>query len=123
MTRHSAPPSFVERVRQDWYQHQALLGSVPRLNDHVLAVLAVETLINIPVLEQGIHLSNLGYTLGRWTEDLQHADPCDCDEDEETAGTRCLDNSPWRWALLRDEGGFAPSFAFALSEVHEPASD
>lgn len=49
------------------------------------------------------------YMVGRWTDYLVHADPCDCDEGEETAGNRCLRRSDWSWALLRDGGAFAPS--------------
>lgn len=48
------------------------------------------------------------YSFGRWANELVHADPCDCDLDEENAGERCMDGSDWRWAVLVDGGAFAP---------------
>lgn len=48
------------------------------------------------------------YSLGTWANELVHADPCDCDLDEENAGPECIANSDWRWAVLADGGAFAP---------------
>lgn len=59
------------------------------------------------------------YNLGRWADDLRHADPCDCDEDEEQAGDRCLANSEWSHAIFTDAGahGFALATTLPLGAV------
>jgi hypothetical protein len=70
--------------------------------------------------EIGRQLAALGYTIGKWTLEIRHVDPCDCDEDEEQAGGNCLANSVWYWALFRDEGAHGWSFAYRLSANHLP---
>lgn len=47
------------------------------------------------------------YMIGLWTDELDHVDPCDCDLDEENAGTNCMANSDWTYAVLVDGGAFA----------------
>lgn len=47
------------------------------------------------------------YMIGLWTDELNHVDPCDCDLDEENAGTNCMANSNWTYAVLVDGGAFA----------------
>ena len=42
------------------------------------------------------------YLLGRWTEEVRHVEPCDCDEDEGNTGPNCMDNSDWTYAVLAD---------------------
>lgn len=54
------------------------------------------------------------YSLTQWTEDVQHADPCDCDEDDETVGERCMVNSEWTYAVVVDGGAFAPQLVLTL---------
>ena len=63
----------------------------------------------------GRDLAALGFTVGKWADDLRHAEPCDCDLDEEQAGDGCLCNSDWYWALMRDMGAHGWSMAFPLS--------
>ncbi len=47
------------------------------------------------------------YTLGRWSDFVQHVDPCDCDFDDEETGDRCMDNSDWTFAVFSEGGAFA----------------
>ena len=63
----------------------------------------------------GRDLILLGYSIGKWTENVIHAEPCDCDEDEESVGDTCMAQSSSRWALLRDEGAHGWSLAGYLS--------
>lgn len=70
--------------------------------------------------DQGRQLRQLGYHIGKWTANVAHAEPCDCNLDEEWVGDACIENSVWCWALLRDEGGFAPSYVIGLSDLHAP---
>lgn len=64
--------------------------------------------------QTGRDLAALGYTVGRWTNDVRHVEPCDCDLDEERVGDCCMDNSPSYWALMRDEGAHGWSMAFPI---------
>ncbi len=54
------------------------------------------------------------YMLLHWTNDIRHAEPCDCDLDEETAGERCMANSEWTYAVCVDGGAFAPRLILEL---------
>jgi hypothetical protein len=64
--------------------------------------------------QTGRDLAALGYTVGQWTEEVRHAEPCDCNLDEEEAGERCMANSRSYWALMLDEGAHGWSMAFPL---------
>lgn len=55
------------------------------------------------------------FCLGRWAEEVVHADPCDCELDDEELGTRCGRKSGARPALFRDEGAHGFSLATMLS--------
>lgn len=46
------------------------------------------------------------YRLGRWTDEVVHDDPCDCDEDNESVGERCITKSDWSYAVFVDTGSF-----------------
>jgi hypothetical protein len=48
------------------------------------------------------------YMIGLWADELNHVEPCDCDLDEENAGTNCMANSEWTYAVLAGGGSFAP---------------
>jgi hypothetical protein len=85
-----------------------------------MSQLALEALAAGRYAQAGRDLAALGYSVGRWSDEIRHVDPCDCDLDEEQAGDRCLGNSVWCWALLRDEGAHGWSFAFCLSDYHTP---
>lgn len=69
--------------------------------------------------------STLGdYLLGLWAENVVHANPCDCDLEEEHLGSRCAEASGARPALLQDQGGFAPSPLMYLPPLlDEPPQD
>lgn len=54
------------------------------------------------------------YMVGTWTDHVVHAEPCDCDEDEEVVGDRCMEVSGGYRALLTDGGAFAPQLAMRL---------
>lgn len=54
------------------------------------------------------------YCLGLWADDVDHADPCDCDHDEEQLGDRCAIASGADPALLNDEGAHGFSLATKL---------
>lgn len=54
------------------------------------------------------------YMLTQWTDDIRHADPCDCDLDDETAGEACMANSEWDYAVVVDGGAFAPRIIVRL---------
>lgn len=54
------------------------------------------------------------YNLGQWADPVQHADPCDCDHDEEQLGDRCAKTSGAQPALLNDEGAHGFSLATVL---------
>lgn len=54
------------------------------------------------------------YSLTQWTESVQHAAPCDCDEDDETVGERCMANSEWTYAVVVDGGAFSPRLILTL---------
>lgn len=53
------------------------------------------------------------FQLGRWTADVHHAEPCDCDEDE-NVGPSCAALSDMEPALLRDEGAHGYSLGTYL---------
>lgn len=44
------------------------------------------------------------YVVTRWTDEVRHADPCTCDEDNESVGDDCMDRSEWCYALCVEEG-------------------
>jgi hypothetical protein len=50
------------------------------------------------------------YLLTQWTDETRHADPCDCDEDGESIGARCMDKSDWTYAVCTVEGEWTPLF-------------
>ncbi len=54
------------------------------------------------------------YIVTQWTEDVRHADPCDCDLDEELVGDACMANSEWTYAVTVDGGAFAPRLILTL---------
>lgn len=54
------------------------------------------------------------FNLGRWADYVVHADPCDCDEDEEELGKRCAVASNAVPALFNDEGAHGFSLAAKL---------
>lgn len=54
------------------------------------------------------------YNLGEWADPVQHAEPCDCDHDEEQLGARCAKASNAQPALLADEGAHGFSLATVL---------
>lgn len=54
------------------------------------------------------------YMLLHWTDDIRHAEPCDCDLDNETAGEACMANSEWTYAVCVDGGAFAPRLILTL---------
>lgn len=54
------------------------------------------------------------YQITQWTEDVNHADPCDCDLDEEEVGDDCMANSEWTYAVVVDGGAFAPRLILLL---------
>lgn len=54
------------------------------------------------------------YMLGLWAPALDHVDPCDCDEDGEVAGDRCMARSHPAHALFSDEGAHGWSLATTL---------
>ncbi len=54
------------------------------------------------------------YNLGEWADPVQHAEPCDCDHDEEQLGARCAKASHAQPALLADEGAHGFSLATVL---------
>jgi hypothetical protein len=39
------------------------------------------------------------YLLTQWTDETRHAEPCDCDEDSEGVGARCMANSDWLYGV------------------------
>lgn len=43
------------------------------------------------------------YRVGRWTREVTHDEPCDCDPDGEWVGDSCMENSPWVYAVFSDE--------------------
>lgn len=53
----------------------------------------------------GIHQDGGPYRLGRWTEQVNHVDSCDCDPDREEVGDKCMTNSPWTYAVLVEMPG------------------
>jgi hypothetical protein len=63
------------------------------------------------------------YLLGLWAADVVHSDHCDCDLDGERLGVLCASRSGARPALLRDEGGFAPSLLMYLPPLGPPPDD
>ncbi|MHB1773386.1 MAG: ASCH domain-containing protein [Acidimicrobiales bacterium] len=54
------------------------------------------------------------YCTGRVSDEVSHVAGCDCDEDEETVGERCMSNSTHEHALLREEGAYGFSVAAKL---------
>lgn len=44
------------------------------------------------------------YKVIRWTDNVQHADPCDCDPDREWIGDECMANSEWVYMLACESG-------------------
>ena len=54
------------------------------------------------------------FNLGRWADEVVHAEPCDCDFDEEAMGKRCADASGAGPALFNDEGAHGFSLATKL---------
>lgn len=50
------------------------------------------------------------YLLTSWTDEVRHASPCDCDEDNESVGERCMLNSDWTYAVCTVEGEWTPLF-------------
>jgi len=70
----------------------------------------------------GRDLAALGFTVGKWTDDVRHAEPCDCDLDEEQVGDRCIEASDWYWALMKDEGAHGWSLAYRLDANREDVS-
>lgn len=103
--RHRPPPT----TRTDADTIQALLAERAELLGQVERLRAL-------VATQG----GGPYCLGTWANELVHADPCDCDLDEENAGARCMANSDWRWAVLADGGAFAPRPVVLLPRVPPP---
>lgn len=68
------------------------------------------------------HLRGVGpYNLGRWADRIDHVDPCDCDEDDETAGERCMDNSDWSYGVFDDNASTGPHLVVKLPR-HLPES-
>ena len=61
------------------------------------------------------------YLLTQWTDVARHADPCDCDEDNEGVGRRCTENSEWQYAVCTVDGEWTPLFA-KLPRHPDPAS-
>jgi hypothetical protein len=55
------------------------------------------------------------YLLGAWAVDITHAEPCDCDLDEENLGDRCAKASGAAPGLLEDGGAFAAQLVAPLS--------
>lgn len=49
------------------------------------------------------------YMVGEATDHVVHAEPCDCDEDEESVGTACMAASESYRGLLHDEGAHGMS--------------
>ena len=64
------------------------------------------------------------YTMGRWAPEVRHADPCDCDEENEEAGEACMDNSEWTFAVFAAGGAFGERLIVALPRTPpEPDDD
>lgn len=63
------------------------------------------------------------YTVTRWADVLNHADPCDCDEDNESAGNACLDNSEWFYALCVESGEWLRVVTKLPRQPPEPDED
>lgn len=72
-------------------------------------------------LAQALRRDNFGsYLLGWWVDDVNHAERCDCDLEEEVLGDGCAKASGARPALLQDQGGFAPSLLMNLPPLTGP---
>lgn len=59
---------------------------------------------NYEKLWLALHRAGGPYYFGKWASEINHADPCDCDEDNENAGDNCMANSVWTYAVFVDSG-------------------
>lgn len=59
------------------------------------------------------------FIIGLWAERVVHADPCDCNEDEEEVGPECMKASGGKPAVLRSGGAFAEQLVVVLPSHEE----
>ncbi len=115
----------VETFATDYDRQSALLSRLLHGIDEFGAEMTdtpdtrVDRALRIFAMYRGMAMAGGPYSLTQWTENVQHVDPCDCDEDDETVGGLCMANSEWTYAVTVDGGAFAPRLILTLPK-HPP---